>query len=161
MLKAWSSIEKLPYCLSRSFSNFKVTRDKKIIDFDPNWVFRDCNSSLISLMARKWWFWNDVQSLMWYRRGALLILNVFSLICARINCWVNNGEAGDLRRHRVNYDVIVMHHNLNSGRWLQSSQCDYLSISMFFYRGIICILCVFINAQHTYWHKISSWRFKR
>ena len=76
MHKAWSSIEKLPYCLSRSFSNFKVTRDKKIIDFDPNWVFRDCNSSLISLMARKWWFWNDVQSLMWYRRGALLILNV-------------------------------------------------------------------------------------
>ena len=22
--------------------------------------------------------------------------------------WVNNGEAGDLRRHRVHYDVIVM-----------------------------------------------------
>ena len=37
-------------------------------------------------------------------RGAL----VFSLICARINDWVNNGEAGDLRRNRVHYDVIVM-----------------------------------------------------
>ena len=37
-------------------------------------------------------------------RGAL----VFSLICAWINGWVNNGEAGDLRRHRVHYDVIVM-----------------------------------------------------
>ena len=24
------------------------------------------------------------------------------------NCWVNNGEAGDLRRHRAHYDVIVM-----------------------------------------------------
>ena len=22
--------------------------------------------------------------------------------------WVNNGEAGDLRRHRAHYDVIVM-----------------------------------------------------
>ena len=33
-------------------------------------------------------------------RGAL----VFSLNCARINGWVNNGEAGDLRR----YDVIAM-----------------------------------------------------
>ena len=33
---------------------------------------------------------------------------VFSLICAWINGWVNNGEAGDLRRHRTHYDVIVM-----------------------------------------------------
>ena len=37
-------------------------------------------------------------------RGALM----FSLICARINGWVNNGEAGDLRRYRAQYDVIVM-----------------------------------------------------
>ena len=37
-------------------------------------------------------------------RGALM----FSLICARINGWVNNREAGDLRRHRAHYDVIVM-----------------------------------------------------
>ena len=36
-------------------------------------------------------------------RGALM----FSLICARINGWVNNGETGDLRRHRAHYDVIV------------------------------------------------------
>ena len=39
-------------------------------------------------------------------RGTLM----FSLICARINCWVNNREAGDLRRHRTHYDVIVMFH---------------------------------------------------
>ena len=37
-------------------------------------------------------------------RGALM----FSLICIRINDWVNNGEAGDLRRHLVHYDVTVM-----------------------------------------------------
>ena len=37
-------------------------------------------------------------------RGAL----VFSLICTRINGWVNNVEAGDLRRHRAHYDVTVM-----------------------------------------------------
>ena len=35
---------------------------------------------------------------------------MFSLICAWINCWVNNREAGDLRRHRVHYDVTAMHH---------------------------------------------------
>ena len=31
-----------------------------------------------------------------------------SLICNRINGSVNNGEAGDLRRHRAHYDVTVM-----------------------------------------------------
>ena len=29
-------------------------------------------------------------------------------IFAWINGWVNNREAGDLRRHHVHYDVIVM-----------------------------------------------------
>ena len=33
---------------------------------------------------------------------------MFSLICAWINGWVNNCEAGDLRHHRAHYDVIVM-----------------------------------------------------
>ena len=37
-------------------------------------------------------------------RGALM----FSLICARINGRVNKCEAGDLRRYRAHYDVIVM-----------------------------------------------------
>ena len=32
----------------------------------------------------------------------------FSLICAWINGWVNNHEAGDLRRHLSHYDVTVM-----------------------------------------------------
>ena len=44
-------------------------------------------------------------------RGALM----FSLICARINGWVNNGEAGDLRRHRPHYDFTVICHG-NSTR---------------------------------------------
>ena len=33
---------------------------------------------------------------------------MFSLIYAWINGWVNNREAGDLRRHRNHYQVIVM-----------------------------------------------------
>ena len=37
-------------------------------------------------------------------RGALM----FTLICARINGWVNNCKAGDLKRNRAHYDVIVM-----------------------------------------------------
>ena len=39
-------------------------------------------------------------------RGALM----FSLICALMNDWVKNREAGDLRRHRTHYDVTVIHH---------------------------------------------------
>ena len=38
-------------------------------------------------------------------RGALMS----SLIWTWIKGWVNNREAGDLRRHRVHYDVTVMH----------------------------------------------------
>ena len=45
---------------------------------------------------------NSPQKGQW--RGALM----FTLICARINGWVNNGEAGDLRRNRGHYDVIIM-----------------------------------------------------
>ena len=37
-------------------------------------------------------------------RGALM----FSLICDWLKGWVNNHEAGDLRRHRAHNDVIVM-----------------------------------------------------
>ena len=37
-------------------------------------------------------------------RGA----SMFSLICVWINGWINNREAGDLRRHRGHYDVNVM-----------------------------------------------------
>ena len=36
----------------------------------------------------------------------------FSLVCTRINSWVNNREAGDLRRHCAHYEVTVM-----NGRW--------------------------------------------
>ena len=43
-------------------------------------------------------------------RGALM----FSLICAWMNGWVNNREAGDLRCHRDHYDVIVTKSRINS-----------------------------------------------
>ena len=36
-------------------------------------------------------------------RGALM----FTLICVWINGWVKNREAGDLKRYRAHYDVIV------------------------------------------------------
>ena len=58
-------------------------------------------------------YWSFVRGIHWSPansphkgqwHGALM----FSLICIWINGWVNNREAGDLRRHRAHYDVIVM-----------------------------------------------------
>ena len=46
-------------------------------------------------------------------RGALML----SLICAWINGWVNNNEAGDLRRHRAHYDVIVTNSSGKPFKW--------------------------------------------
>ena len=52
--KAWSSIEEVPYCFSRSYVKFQGHMALKIVEFDPNWAFPDCNSSLKSPMATKW-----------------------------------------------------------------------------------------------------------
>ena len=41
-------------------------------------------------------------------RGALML----SLFCVWFNGWVNNREAGDLRRYLAHYDVIVMKSDL-------------------------------------------------
>ena len=48
-------------------------------------------------------------------RGALM----FSLISTWINGWVNNREAGDLRRHRAHYYVIVMNNVINQRKTLR------------------------------------------
>ena len=53
MPKAWSSIEEVPYCFSRSSVKFQGHIALKIVEFDPNWAFQDCNSSLNSPMAMK------------------------------------------------------------------------------------------------------------
>ena len=53
MHKAWSSMEEVPYCFSRSSVKFQGHIALKIIEFDSNWAFPDCNSSLNSPMAMK------------------------------------------------------------------------------------------------------------
>ena len=59
------------------------------------------------------YYWPFVRGIHWSsvnspHKGQWRGVLMFSLICAWINGWVNNGEAGDLRRHRAHYDVIVM-----------------------------------------------------
>ena len=53
MHRAWSSIVEVPYCFSRSYVKFQGHTVLKIVEFDPNWAFPDCNSSLNSPMAMK------------------------------------------------------------------------------------------------------------
>ena len=53
MHRAWSSIVKVPYCFSRSYVKFQGHTALKIVEFDLNWAFPDCNSSLNSPMAMK------------------------------------------------------------------------------------------------------------
>ena len=65
--------------------------------FPRNWPFvRGIHRSPVNSTHKGQW------------RGALM----FPFICARINGWVNNGEAGDLRRYRVHCDVIIILLNL-------------------------------------------------
>ena len=54
MHTAWCCLGKVPYCFSRSSVKFQGHMAKKIVDFDPNWAFPDCNSSLNSPMVMKW-----------------------------------------------------------------------------------------------------------
>ena len=53
MHRAWRSIVEVPYCFSRSYDKFQGHTALKIVEFDPNWAFPDCNSSLNSPMAMK------------------------------------------------------------------------------------------------------------
>ena len=57
-------------------------------------------------------------------RGALM----FCLVCAWMNRWENNLEAGYLRRHPAHYDVIVM---LTSGHIPMAQLCTKLDNDIF------------------------------
>ena len=58
-------LKRCPFVFQSHPSNFKVTRDKK---------------SPISTRIERFRIWNDTQSLMWYRRGALLFFEVIHQI---------------------------------------------------------------------------------
>ena len=60
-------------------------------------------------------------------RGALM----FSLICAWFMGWVNNREAGDLRRHNAHNDVIVMKWALLQVHFLSSILPPFTRIQSF------------------------------
>ena len=53
MNNAWSSIEQVSYCFSRSSVKFQGHTALKIVEFDPNWAFPECNCTLNLPMATK------------------------------------------------------------------------------------------------------------
>ena len=101
-------------CLNVTFlCVYKVYLQATETPTPATWPHRTC------ITLSSWWrhqmetYWPFVQGIhrsplnsphkgQWH--GALM----FSLICAWISGWVNNREAGDLRRQRAHYDVIVM-----------------------------------------------------
>ena len=58
VLKWWPKLNEVkkrcPIVFQGHPSNLKVTQDKKITGFDPNWAFPVCNSSFNSPVALKW-----------------------------------------------------------------------------------------------------------
>ena len=87
-------------------------------------------------------------------RGALM----FSLICVWINGWVNNREAGDLRRFRANYDVTIMTNHV-----LIRSVISYRS---YLYKGFAMLHVCHKAVRWAFmwfvlqmcWHWIGAWR---
>ena len=99
-------------------------------------------------------------------RGALM----FSLICAWIKGWVNNGEAGDLRRYRAHYDVTVMYPrylNLFDYRGLvrhtRITSCKmsaFIHINRYFARMKVLMVikdCLKILYQNIRWISVPEW----
>ena len=97
--------------------------------------------------------------------GALM----FSFICTWINDWVNNREAGDLRRHGIHYDVTVMVQRFSNFpvdslviSWLRIENTIMTSLSWFkgsqIFRWILwsfrdCVLKTFNT-----WGTFKTWR---
>ena len=59
--------------------------------------------------SRYWPFVREITGCRWIpQRPVTLSFECFIWSALWINGWVNNREAGNLRRHRAHYDVIVM-----------------------------------------------------
>ena len=103
LINSWKSVN--PFAvnfLTNKLTNWPTEGEHKIFSHDDvikwkhfprYWPFvRGIHRSTVNSPHKGQW------------RGALM----FTLICARINGWVNIREAGDLRRYRPHHDVIVM-----------------------------------------------------
>ena len=113
--------DNLVRCISHIWYDFDSTQSASHDDvikwkhFPRNWPFvRGIHRSPVNSPYKGQW------------SGALM----FSLICVWMNGWVNNHEAGDLRRHRAHYVVKVMLWlSTNNGRHCNSPICHVTLVS--------------------------------
>ena len=121
--------------------------------FPRNWPFvREIHRSPVNCPHKGQW------------RGALM----FSLIYAWINDWVNNREAGDLRRQHGHYDVIVMNiRNRADGIFKYIILNENIHIIFKFYCRLflqiqLCYVCVGSSngrgAKQVTNHYLNQWR---
>ena len=52
-VKVKGCLEEVPYCFSRSFVKFQGDTALKIVEFDPDWAFPDCNRKYKDYVYRK------------------------------------------------------------------------------------------------------------
>ena len=95
------SLHIIPHALTAQWPNFVAIN---LLAFESWWRHQmETFSALLAFCAENSPSpVNSPHKTQW--RGAWM----FSLICTWINSWVNNPEAGDLRRHRTHCDVSVM-----------------------------------------------------
>ena len=79
--------------------------------------------------------------------------DVFFFICAWMDGWVNNREAGDFRPHRTHYDVTVMKRSISSlfcaRCWLNTVWCQ----GIWKHSGDQCVFP--INARPVYYEYVT------
>ena len=85
---------------------------------------------------------------------------MFSLICVWINDWTKNREAGDLRRCRAHYDVIVMCYGMQNKKSFHFEQYIHVLMYSKLQRGMHThthIKCVIIWSSYDSFCFNSNW----
>ena len=127
---------------------------------------------------RNWPFVRGIHRSRWipHTKGQWHGALMFSLICVRINGWVNNREAGDLRRYRGHYDVIVMIlQRVKRWGWVVGAQemwfqciaggllfininslmCGQIELYPIKYAHLVCMLCIVVVVL---WQRSYHWQ---
>ena len=83
----------------------------------------------------------------WIPRTKASDAELWCLICAWINGWVNNGEAGDLRRYRTHDDVIVMVHIVSITKIAITTLHDFLITEQLRWKSLNILTCKYKYSQ--------------
>ena len=85
-------------------------RHHELLSSDWSQILRNASNEILNTHKLPWWR-HQMETFsallaLWVGQWSRALM--FSLVCAWINGWVNNREAGDLRHHRAQYDVTVI-----------------------------------------------------